>query len=68
MISIGTGLALAALGLVLWLTTRGVHTPVVTLTKVGVVLMALGALEVVISTVALALPSTRHKGEFGSDR
>ncbi|MDN3294078.1 DUF5708 family protein [Streptomyces ficellus] len=35
------------IGLVLWRFTGDVETPVVTLTKLGVVLMALGGLEVV---------------------
>ncbi|MEV1062706.1 DUF5708 family protein [Streptomyces sp. NPDC050263] len=34
-------------GLALWMFTGDIETPVVTLTKLGVVLMALGALEVV---------------------
>ncbi|WP_335933750.1 DUF5708 family protein [Streptomyces sp. PTD5-9] len=34
------------IGLVLWQFTGDIETPVVTLTKLGVVLMALGALEV----------------------
>jgi Family of unknown function (DUF5708) len=34
-----------AVGLLLWLFTGGVETPVITLTKVGVVLMVLGAAE-----------------------
>ncbi|MEU5196265.1 DUF5708 family protein [Streptomyces scabiei] len=33
-------------GLALWMLTGDIETPVVTLTKLGVVLMALGALEV----------------------
>ncbi|MEU3045716.1 DUF5708 family protein [Streptomyces sp. NPDC006984] len=35
------------IGLVLWQFAGDIETPVVTLTKLGVVLMALGALEVV---------------------
>jgi hypothetical protein len=34
-------------GLVLWLFTDGVDTPVVTLTKLGVVLMAIGGVQMV---------------------
>ncbi|MER5496102.1 MULTISPECIES: DUF5708 family protein [unclassified Streptomyces] len=34
------------IGLVLWQFTGDIETPVVTLTKLGVVLMALGVLEV----------------------
>ncbi|MFC7548921.1 DUF5708 family protein [Plantactinospora sp. GCM10030261] len=40
-----TGTGMFVLGLVLWLFTGDVQTPVFTLTKVGVVLMVLGALE-----------------------
>ncbi|MGH3502915.1 MAG: DUF5708 family protein [Nocardioidaceae bacterium] len=48
-------------GLVLWVMTQDVQTPVVALSKVGVVLAALGAIELVVTVVALAVPSTRHK-------
>lgn len=37
------GAATFAIGLVLWLFTGGVEVPVVTLTKVGVVMMCVGA-------------------------
>jgi len=36
-------------------------TPIVTLSKVGVVLAILGAVEVLISGIALALPATRRR-------
>ncbi|MDT0489540.1 DUF5708 family protein [Streptomyces griseus] len=36
------GVITSAVGLVLWLFTDGVETPVVTLTKIGVVLMCVG--------------------------
>ncbi len=58
--SIGLGLVTAVVGAVLWLTTGGVETPIITLSKVGVVLLALGLIEVAVSAVAIALPSTRH--------
>lgn len=58
-LSILTGLAVAAVGLVLWRTTGDVDTPVLALSKLGVVLMVLGVVEVVWSGVALAL----HRGD-----
>ncbi|MFG2127573.1 DUF5708 family protein [Streptomyces sp. NPDC048751] len=39
------GAATFAIGLVLWLFTGGVEVPVVTLTKVGVVMMCVGAAQ-----------------------
>lgn len=59
--SMGIGTVVAMVGLVLWLTTGEVDTLVVSLSKIGVVLMVVGAIEVVISVVALAVPSTRHR-------
>lgn len=61
--SVGIGAVVAVVGLVLWLTTGEVDTPVVSLSKVGVVLMVVGAIEVVISAVSLAVPSTRHRSD-----
>jgi hypothetical protein len=51
--SIGTGTLLLVVGLVLAFTTGGVETPVITLSKLGVVLAVIGGLEVVVSTVGL---------------
>jgi len=59
--SLGIGSAVGIIGLVLLLTTQGIETPIVTLSKVGVVLAILGAIEVLVSGIALALPSTRHR-------
>lgn len=61
--SVGVGTVVAVVGLVLWLTTGEVDTPVVSLSKIGVVLIAVGAIEVVISAIASAAPSTRHRSE-----
>jgi|GEM_PF-3299949 hypothetical protein len=60
--SVLVGLVMGLVGLTLWLTTEGIETPVITLSKVGLVLLVLGALEVVISGLALASRSTRHPG------
>lgn len=65
--SILTVLAVAAVGLVLWLTTGDVDTPVIALSKLGVVAMVLGVVEVVWSGVALAryrseVPRPRRSG------
>lgn len=59
--SVGLGVAMAVIGLVLWRTTGGVKTPVVSLSKLGVVLLVLGVVEVAVSGIALARPSTRHE-------
>lgn len=39
------GVVTFAIGLLLWLFAVDIHTPVITLTKVGVVLMFVGGLE-----------------------
>jgi hypothetical protein len=57
--SLIAGAVQLVVGMTLYLTTEGVETPVVTLTKVGVVLMALGALELV-ATAAWMLWGTRR--------
>lgn len=59
--SVVIGCAIGVIGVVLWLTTAGVRVPIVSPSKVGVVLMALGAIEVAVSGTALVLPSTRHR-------
>lgn len=59
--SLGIGCVLGIAGLVLWLTTGNVQTPVISLSKVGVVLAVLGGVEVAVAVVALALPSTRRR-------
>lgn len=59
--SIGIGTATAIAGLVLWLTTEGVHVPVISLHKTGLVLAVLGLIEVIVSGVALINPRTRHR-------
>jgi hypothetical protein len=47
------GLVTLLVGLVLWLFTDGVDTPVVTLTKVGVVLMAVGGVQMLVGLFQL---------------
>ncbi|WP_198942972.1 DUF5708 family protein [Actinophytocola xanthii] len=47
------GAVLLVVGLVLYLTTGDVHTPVVTLTKVGLVLMVVGGAEIVVALARL---------------
>lgn len=51
------GVLLAAVGLVLYLATPGVQTPVVRLTSVGVVLMVLGAAEILGVLLWMAWPA-----------
>lgn len=62
-ISVALGVVTALVGLALWRFTGDIETPVVTLTKVGVVLMVVGVVEILISGSALASPSTRHRNE-----
>ncbi|MBK0869756.1 hypothetical protein INP57_23350 [Saccharopolyspora sp. HNM0986] len=59
--SIGTGAILGIVGLVLWRTTEGIETPVIGLSQLGLVLLVVGVIEIVVSGIALANPSTRYK-------
>jgi hypothetical protein len=59
LVSVATGLVLVGLGLLLWWGAEGVVTPVVSLSKVGLVLWVLGAVEIAVSGAALATRSTR---------
>lgn len=61
LLSLGIGACMLVVGLVLWATTQDVETPVVSLSKAGVVLAVLGVVELVITAAALALPSMRHR-------
>jgi len=61
LLSLGIGAGMVMIGLVLWATTQDVDTPVVSLSKTGVVLAVLGVVELVITAAALAPPSTRHR-------
>ncbi len=60
-ISVGIGIAMAVVGLVLWRTTGNVPLPFLALSKIGFVLLVLGLIEVVISGLALLDPVTRHR-------
>lgn len=60
-VSVGIGVLMLVVGLALWLGAGDVETPVITLSKLGVVLAVLGALEIAISGFALLKPSTRHR-------
>ncbi len=59
--SLITGAFMLATGLILYFTTGGVKIPVFTLTKVGVVLIFLGGLELVITTGAMLLPDRKNQ-------
>jgi hypothetical protein len=61
LLSLGIGACMLVVGLVLWATTQDVETPVVSLSKAGVVLAVLGVVELVITAAVLALPSMRHR-------
>ncbi|WP_329337173.1 DUF5708 family protein [Streptomyces sp. NBC_01352] len=53
------GAATFAVGLVLWLFTGGVEVPVITLTKVGVVMMCVGGVLVATGLYRTARPRSR---------
>ncbi|MFF4950858.1 DUF5708 family protein [Streptomyces chattanoogensis] len=50
---IATGVFLAVVGVILWLTTQQVETPLVSLHKVGLVLAVVGAAEALFALVGL---------------
>lgn len=58
--SVSIGVTMGVVGLLLWRVIPSVHIPVVSLTKIGVVLAILGAIEIIISGGALLFPSTRN--------
>lgn len=62
-LSFGIGIAMVAIGGALWLTTGDVETPVVSLDKVGIVVAVLGVVELVVTTVKVINPATRHRDE-----
>ncbi|WP_043660807.1 DUF5708 family protein [Thermocrispum municipale] len=62
-LSFGIGIAMVAIGVALWLTTGDVETPVVSLDKVGIVVAVLGVVELVVTTVKVINPATRHRDE-----
>lgn len=61
LMSLGIGLVMLLAGLLMWSLAGGVHTPVLSLPKIGMVLAVLGLIEVAITGVALVLPSSRHR-------
>jgi hypothetical protein len=61
LISVGVGVCMGVVGLLLWLTTGDVHIPFIALSKIGFVLFVLGVIEVGISGFALLDPATRHQ-------
>ncbi|MCK9894580.1 DUF5708 family protein [Frankia sp. AgB32] len=60
--SLITGAFMLVVGLILYFTTDAVHTPVFTLTKVGVVLVVLGVIELVITTTVMVFPPKKSQG------
>lgn len=59
--SIAIGIFLAGAGLILWQTTGSVDLVVFSLSKVGVVPLVFGLLEIAVSGAAAAWPATRHR-------
>lgn len=60
-LAIGGGLV--ALGTVLALTTKNVETPIVSLDKVGIVLIVLGAIEVLWTLKVMLFPSPNSRSQ-----
>ncbi|MEV0052103.1 DUF5708 family protein [Saccharopolyspora shandongensis] len=56
-----SGVVLALIGAVLWATTGGVELPVVSLSKVGVVLLVVGAIEIVVGLAMVIGRSVRGR-------
>ncbi|WP_041624589.1 DUF5708 family protein [Stackebrandtia nassauensis] len=61
LVSLGIGIVLAVVGLVLWLGFGHVETPVIGLRQTGIVLAVLGGAEAVLSLGMIMFPSTRDK-------
>ncbi|MFI0468028.1 DUF5708 family protein [Saccharopolyspora sp. 5N102] len=61
--TLASGVVLALIGAVLWATTGGVELPVVSPSKVGVVLLVVGAIEIVVGLAMVIGRSTRGRQE-----
>lgn len=61
LVSVAIGVLLGGVGLLLWLTTGDVETPVIGLSQLGFVLLVIGGVEILVSGAALASPSMRRK-------
>ncbi|NNG36683.1 DUF5708 family protein [Nakamurella aerolata] len=57
------GGVMLALGTVLALTTKNVETPIVSLDKVGIVLIVLGAIEVLWTLKVMLFPSPNSRSQ-----
>lgn len=62
-LSVGIGLVMLVVGLGLWQLADGIDTPVIDLSTLGVVLLVLGVVEMLVSGVALAVPSSRRRDD-----
>jgi hypothetical protein len=60
LVSVVVGLLMVYVGLVLYFVFFDVETPVVGMRQLGVVLAVVGAIEVVVSGIALSRSSTRR--------
>ncbi|WP_438487181.1 DUF5708 family protein [Streptomyces sp. S186] len=56
---IAVGILLAIVGVILWLTTREVETPVVSLHKIGLVLAIVGGAEALFAVLGLGKKTTK---------
>jgi hypothetical protein len=58
-VSVGAGVVMTAVGLVLYLAFADVETPVIGLRQVGLVLLVLGVVELLVTAFTMARPKHR---------
>jgi hypothetical protein len=63
--SLSEGVVLIVAGLALWLFTGDIHTPVITLTKVGAVVTVVGALYILHGSYVYATTWRQGRGSGG---
>ncbi|MFI1201175.1 DUF5708 family protein [Streptomyces sp. BHT-5-2] len=56
---IAVGILLAIVGVILWLTTKEVETPIVSLHKIGLILAIVGGAEALLAVLSLGKKSTK---------
>lgn len=61
--TLSSGVVLVLIGAVLWATTGGVELPVISPSKVGVVLLVVGAVEIVVGLAMAIGRSARGRRE-----
>ncbi|MER6047661.1 DUF5708 family protein [Streptomyces sp. NPDC001793] len=56
---IAIGILLAIVGVILWLTTKEVETPIVSLHKIGLILAIVGGAEALLAVLSLGKKATK---------